>query len=912
MNIQLPARGSIAAEPRFVRALAGWIAFAARHARMVTGAAIAVSVAAAFYAAGHLGMETDSNALLSPDLPHRKTQASFDKAFPQLGDNIVVVIDGDTPAEADAAGAALAGRLRAQPELFRHIFYPEGDPFFRRNGLLFQSVDDLQALSDRLADVQPLLGTLAKDMTLRGLFDLLTQAADGVADGDTDPAQLVRPFQRIAEVVDAPPGAPSARLDWSDLMQPKASDPADRRRFILAQPIPDYSGLSLADDAIAAIRAAIAGLDRTQADSVRVRLTGGIPLRADELRSVGDGVGLASLLSFLIVAGLVYIGLRSWRLMAAILVALVIGLTWTAGFAALAIGHLNLLSVAFAVMFIGIAVDFGIQVGLRYQEQAANGNDNLDALRQAAPTGAAVCLAALCAAIGFLAFVPTAYVGLAELGIISGAGMAIGAFCALTVLPALLNLGPLREKTGRSQRVDVPLTAPSYFVTRHGRAICLGSLALGLAALAALPAVRFDFDPIALDDPKAESVQTYVDLAANGGTSPYAINVVAPDIAAAVALAHRLDALAVVDRTITVQSFIPERQDEKLPILADTALFMRPVLDPGPAAAAPSVDDTRAAAGRMLIALQRMIGASLAPPLAAAATRLTAGVERMLAQSGFEARIAGLEQALLAGLPRQLDDLRLAMGAGPAAMADVPEDVRARYVAADGRARVEVFPKEDLTDRAALRRFVHAVQQVAPDATDTPVLLLQGGDAIVDAFFKAGFLALAAISVLLLVVLRSLVAALQVLLPLLLALVLTVAIMAVAGMSFNFANIIALPLLLTLGVAFGIYLVLRYREAGDVDRLLATSSPRAVLFSALTTMVSFGSLMVSSHRGTASMGLLLTICLTLAVTCTLAVLPALLAWRQQRRRAAAPGAIAGAGRPPSAVGGGTAGPMRSP
>lgn len=911
MNSHRSARGSIAAGPRFVRALAGWIAFAARHARVVTVAALGLSVVAAVYAGRHLGMETDSNALLSPDLPHRKTQANFDKAFPQLGDNIVVVIDGDTPAQADAAGAALTARLRAQPALFRHVFYPEGDPFFRRNGLLFQSVEDLQALSDRLADVQPLLGTLAKDMTLRGLFDLLTQAADGVADGDTDAAQLVRAFQRIAEVVDAASGAPSARLDWSELMQPKPSSPSDRRRFILAQPIPDYSGLQLADDAIAAIRTAIAELDLAKADGVRVRLTGGIPLRADELRSVGDGVGLASLLSFLIVAGLVYVGLRSWRLMAAILAALVMGLTWTAGFAALAIGHLNLLSVAFAVMFIGIAVDFGIQIGLRYQEQVANGSDNLDALRQAAPTGAAVCLAALCAAIGFLAFVPTAYVGLAELGIISGGGMVIGAFCALTVLPALLNLGPLRARPGRIERVAPPATArSSHFVTRHSRAVCLGALALGLAALAALPAVRFDFDPIALDDPKAESVRTYVDLAANGGTSPYAINVVAPDIAAAGALALRLEALPLVNSTITVASFVPDHQDEKLRILADTALFIRPVLDPGPPEPPPSVDDNRRAAERMLVALRRMIGAPSAAPLVAAATRLAAVVERMLAQPSFESRIASLEHALLSNLPKQLDDLRLAMGAGPVEMTDIPADVRARYVAPDGRARVEVFPKEDLTDRAALRRFVHAVQRIAPDATDTPVLLLQGGDAIVDAFFKAGLLALAAISVLLLVVLRSLVAALQVLLPLLLALVLTVAIMVVAGMSFNFANIIALPLLLTLGVAFGIYLVLRYREAGDVDRLLATSSPRAVLFSALTTMVSFGCLMVSSHRGTASMGLLLTICLTLAVASTLAVLPALLAWTQQRRRAALPGAIAGGS--PGVVGGGTADPMGSP
>jgi predicted RND superfamily exporter protein len=134
-------------------------------------------------------------------------------------------------------------------------------------------------------------------------------------------------------------------------------------------------------------------------------------------------------------------------------------------------------------------------------------------------------------------------------------------------------------------------------------------------------------------------------------------------------------------------------------------------------------------------------------------------------------------------------------------------------------------------------------------------------------------------------VLRSIVASIQVLLPLALALALTIAVMALLGMSFNFANVIALPLLLTLGVAFGIYLVLRHREAGSVAVLLASSTPRAVLFSALTTLVSFASLMASSHRGTSGMGALLAICLSLALVCTLIVLPALFALEERRRAA---------------------------
>jgi len=213
----------------------------------------------------------------------------------------------------------------------------------------------------------------------------------------------------------------------------------------------------------------------------------------------------------------------------------------------------------------------------------------------------------------------------------------------------------------------------------------------------------------------------------------------------------------------------------------------------------------------------------------------------------------------------------------------LPGNVRARYVAATGGARIQVFPAEVLNNESALRRFVDAVRTLAPDVTDSPVELLEGGRMVVGAFVEAGAIALVAISLLLVVVLRSLVDSLLVLLPLLLAAVLTVALVVVTGHTFNFANIIALPLLFSLGVAFGIYYVLRHRETPGLVDLMHTSTPRAILFSALVTMVAFSTLMLSSHRGTASMGFLLGVSLSFAVVCTLVVLPALLSWRESRR-----------------------------
>ena len=253
---------------------------------------------------------------------------------------------------------------------------------------------------------------------------------------------------------------------------------------------------------------------------------------------------------------------------------------------------------------------------------------------------------------------------------------------------------------------------------------------------------------------------------------------------------------------------------------------------------------------------------------------------KYVAQAGeSEDQYRRLETALLGTLPARLDDLRQAMKAQAITLKDLPANLKRRYETPDGRARIEVFPKKRLTVQKNLVDFVDAVRSIAPNATDTPVELLEGGRAVTGAFKEAGVIAFILISAVLALMLQSFVDSILVLLPLALAGALTVAITVLTGQPFNFANIIALPLLFSLGVGFGIYLVLRYRETSSIDVLMNSSTPRAVVFSALTTMVSFASLMISSHRGTASMGELLTLCLTLALACTLIVLPALFFWR---------------------------------
>ena len=866
------------------RALGWWVERARRLAWAIVLAAVAVSALGGIYTARHLGIDTDSDALLSADLPYRKTLKAFEQAFPALGGDLVVLVEGDSPDRAEDAANALVGKFREQPSLFGNIFFPAGEAFFRREGLLFLDLKELQELSDRLAQAQPLLGTLVEDASLRGLFGVLGEAAGGVEDGEVDAGLLVHPLNAIADAVAARLEGKVGRLSWRDLMTGLPDRPSDRREIILLKPPLDYKSLSPAADAIKAIHGDAAALGLDAAHGVSVRVTGSPALAEDDLRSVKNGVGVASLLSLALVSVIVVLGLRSPRLVFATLATLLLSLVWTASFAALAIGYLNMISVAFAVLFIGLAVDFSIQFALRYKESVDGGAALAAALGDAAKgTGVAVSLAALCAAIGFFSFVPTDYVGLSQLGIIAGVGMFIGLFATLTLLPAFITVMPMRRGAGAAEERNGGRVAA--FLERHARAICLVALALGLVALAAFPLARFDVDPINLKNPDTESVEAYRDMTRDSTISPYSISVVEPSLAEADAVAKRLDRLPEVDSTVTLSSFIPQEQEAKLALIDQMATFLTPLLQEREPKAPPSGAERQAAAA----SLEEALTALAASPKAAAAGPPAKRLAELLARFAQDAgRMPGayseLETALVGNLRGRLDSLLEVMQAGPVSYGTLPQDLKARYIAPDGRARIEVFPTANLSDESALRRFVRSVQAVAPNATDAPVELLEGGKLVVGAFEKAGVIALIAIGILLLLVLRSLVDSLLVLLPLMLAAALTVAFVVVTGQAFNFANVIALPLLFSLGVAFGIYLVFRHRETRRVANLLRTSTPRAVLFSALTTMVSFSSLMVSSHRGTASMGRLLGICLSLALVCTLVVLPALLTWREQRRR----------------------------
>jgi hopanoid biosynthesis associated RND transporter like protein HpnN len=543
----------------------------------------------------------------------------------------------------------------------------------------------------------------------------------------------------------------------------------------------------------------------------------------------------------------------------------------TAALGLIVVGALNLISIAFAVLFVGLGVDFGIQFAVRYRSERHENGDLRTALSETArKIGAPLTLAAAAVAAGFLSFVPTDYRGVSELGQVAGLGMLIAYFTSVTVLPALLTV---LKPPGEPEEVGYRAFAPvDRFLERHRIAVVGGTALVAIAGLPLLFYLHFDFNPVNLRSAKVESVATFLELRNDPAVAVNAINVLVPNLDQAQSVAERLKKIPEVDQVTTVKNLIPDNQERKLEMIRGLARQLQQSLSAEDGARPPSDAQNVAALQGTADTLTRLADAAGSGRGADAAKRLATSLTK-LAQADKAKRDA-VETAFIVPLRTALGDLRGYLQAAPVSLQNLPESVLRQWVSPDGRIRVQAAPKGDPNDNDVMQHFGRAVQAQFPEAVGTPISLLESGRTIVNAFIMAGIFALVSIAILLWIVLRRFGDVLLTLIPLLIAGVITLEICVLIGMPLNYANIIALPLLLGVGVAFKIYYIMAWR-AGQTD-LLQSSLTRAVIWSALTTATAFGSLWLSSHPGTSSMGKLLALSLLTTMFAAVLFQPALM------------------------------------
>ncbi len=560
------------------------VAVSTRHPVIVVLVATLLTAGAAMYAVRHFAMTANTDDLMSPKLEWRQRDFDFQAAFPQLDNLTIVVVDGKTPELAGSAAARLADALRSKPQLFKTVQQPEGGPFFDRNGLLLLPLEEVRATTEGLVRAQPLLASLAADPSLRGVLAALSSSLQGVKYGQMKLDDIEPEMTALADTFEKVGAGQPAFFSWHKFLTAASADAAETRQVVLVQAAMDYSALQPGTAASDAIRTTARSLGIDPAHGVTVRLTGPVPLSDEEFGSLaGDahtlmaGMGVAVLV-------ILWLSVHSMRTVIAMLFTTLFGLVITAAIGLLVIGRFNVISVAFIPLFVGLGVDFNIQYSVRSRAERLIHPHLPAALVMAGRgVGSALALSAAAISVGFFSFLPTAYVGVAELGAIAGLGMIVAFVLTIVVLPALLMV--LRPSGRGMAEVGFTMLAPvDAFISRRRRAVLTVALVAALASCALLTQLRFDFNPLNLKSRTAELMATLEALASDPDWTPNALNVLAPSLDTAQRLAPRLNALPEVSRTVTLATFIPTEQQEKLALIGEAAKRLEPALATPPRA----------------------------------------------------------------------------------------------------------------------------------------------------------------------------------------------------------------------------------------------------------------------------------------------------------------------------------------
>lgn len=845
------------------------VAFCCRWPWAVIAASLLLAGGAGWYTTQNFAMNTDSEQLIDAKVGWRMKQARFDAAFPQQSNLTLVVLDGATPELAESAAARLTEKLKSNKTLFNRVERPDG-AFFNQNGLLFLSLKEVQDTTQQLIKAQPFLGGLAADPSLRGIMTNLDTVLLGIGAGQASLADIDKPMARFAEVFDAAARGKTDFMSWRSLITGTKPRLEEIRRFIEVKPRLDFNALEPGLEANDRIRAEAKALNITPEHGVRLRLTGPVPLSDEEFATLTDRAGLmvGAMMGGVLLT--LWLALRSLKIIFAILVTLFVGLAITMGLGLLAVGVFNIISIAFIALFVGLGVDFGIQFSVRYRSERHRDDDLMRSLAATGRgAGIPLALAAAATAAGFFSFLPTTYTGVAELGKVAGIGMIVAFLLSITMLPALImELNP----PGEFEDVGFKsLGRLDDFMTKHRKNVLRIAAGLGVVSLGLMAFVQFDSNPLDLRSPKVESVSTLFDLMKNPLTSPNTIDVQALSMTDADSVAARIRQEPLVGETLTLSSFVPDQQTEKLALIADANTLLDATINPFEVAAPPSDAQTMATFKTTAQKLRDAASGKQDKP-AQDARRLADALDATV-KAGPGA-LGRAREAFVPGLKTMLAQVSDSLKAAPVSIQTMPAEFRANWVAPDGTARIQVFPKDTSGTPASLSAFSDQVLSVAPQATGAPISIRESGKTIVGAFTEAGVLSFIVIIILLVLVLRSVHDVLMTLAPLVLSGLLTLATCVVLGLRLNFANVIALPLLLGIGVAFNIYFVVAWRHGQRC--FLASSLTRAVIFSAATTASGFGTLWLSIHPGTASMGELLMISLGWVLATTLFLSPALL------------------------------------
>lgn len=874
-------------------------AFVAQRPRLILGLALLLSVVSVIYTKQNMEFLTGRDDLMPRNAPFQVDYRAYRQEFGDQ-EEIVVVVESDDAEKATRCSDALFQRLNREKGVFRELFYPGGLPYFRKNGLLFMPLEDIRNLRNTLTMAAPVLKDLAASPSVQTMFTSLTGQIDGyLANNNKDSLKSLTFMLKTLDKGFKSFDGKSSGMSMDSFLKgggdkPSMLESAGKQQVITILPVKEEGSFVPAEKAIKTTRSIVGEvLARPEFKGTKAGLTGVPVLEYEEMATSQRDIGIATVLSLSLTVVLLLFAFRGLLNVIAAMVSLIVGICLSFGFATAAVGHLNILSMVFAIMLIGLGIEYGIQVVLRYQEELRSGVSGMEAIEIGLGANVrSIIMAAATVALAFATFALTDFKGIAELGIIAAGGVAICVVTTFSVLPAMLILLERFRKPGKtylpvpdSDR-EVEVQGRAFFRVLLSRPRTVAAVTLVLSLICVYPTVmtRFDYNMMNLQAKGLESVEYAYKLMRSKENSGYFAVVTARDAAEASHLTQRLEKLSSVDHVVSLAALVPDQQKEKLAELTELRKVMaevkpQPYVENLRLMELPTVfENFRNRVEKLKIALE-VEKAPEARPVGAFLATLDGFFATLEKEKNKNAvgMLRDFQGSMFSELPDKLNMLKESLEASPVSDADVPAQLKSRFVGKTGKLLLQVAAKKEIFERQPLEEFVTQVKNIVPHATGEPVMVYESLTVLHDSYLRAFVYAFAGIAVILLINFKSVRFAVIGALPLLAGLLLMVGGMWLAGISFNSANIIVLPLILGVGIDSAIYIINRYRQGNESPAQVAVSSAgTGVFLNALTILFSFGALMVAHHQGVFSIGAVMSLGMVASVAVFLAFLPALL------------------------------------